>query len=125
MRGKSTTLPDATADALLECAKKEFDTVSLDAVKHQYQKYTAFYLVTLKPPGDKGSADPQVTEASGRATVSWDVAIIRDKPKDGAIVARILRGTRVVVSGRQDDWYRVKYDAKGSEGWVFKTAIGM
>jgi SH3-like domain-containing protein len=53
------------------------------------------------------------------------VAIIREKPKDGPVVARILRGTRVVVSGRQDDWYRVKYDAKGSEGWVFKTAIGM
>ena len=43
----------------------------------------------------------------------------------GAVVARILRGTRVVVTGRKDDWYRVKYDAKGSEGWVFKTAIGM
>jgi SH3-like domain-containing protein len=57
--------------------------------------------------------------------VGWEVAIVRDKPKEGEIVARILRGTRVIVTGRQDDWYRIKYDAKGTEGWVFGAAIGL
>jgi SH3-like domain-containing protein len=37
----------------------------------------------------------------------------------------VLSGTRVSVSGRNGDWYRIKYDAKGGEGWVFRTAIGM
>jgi hypothetical protein len=41
------------------------------------------------------------------------------------VVARVLSGTRVSVTGRQGDWYRVKYDGKGAEGWVFRTAIGM
>ena len=121
--GKSTTLPDSTANGLMECAKKEFGSATLEGLEHTYSQYTAFYLVKLKQPGEKAGAD--VTEASGHATVSWEVAIIRAEAKDGAIVARILRGTRVVVTGRKDDWYRVKYDAKGSEGWVFKTAIGM
>jgi hypothetical protein len=135
LRGKSTTLPEAEAKALLECARKEFESASLDGVTHQYAKYTVFYIVELLPPGAvepgaAASAGPEaegegVTGASGRATVGWDAAIIRDKPKDGEVVARILRGTRVVVTGRQDDWYRIKYDAKGNEGWVFKAAIGL
>ncbi len=128
-KGKSTSLPDATADALLECAKKEFSTVALSGIEHKQAKYTVFYLAELLPPGAKpepsGGAGPTITPASGNATVAWEVAIIRDHPKDGEIVARIMRGTRVSVTGRDGEWYRIKYDAKGSEGWVFRTAIGM
>jgi len=129
LKGKSTNLPDASADALIACAKKEFATLSLADVKHAHAKYTVFYLVELLAPGDKPAADAdagkEVTAASGRATVAWEVAIVRDQPKDGEIVARLMRGTNVVVTGRDGDWYRIKYDAKGTEGWVFRTAIGM
>ena len=137
-RGKSTTLADGDAKALMACAKKEFEAASLDGVKHEHAAYTVFYIVELVPPSEakpgaaegedgvtEGEATGDVTAASGRATVSWDVAIIRSEPKEGEIVARILRGTRVVVTGRKDDWYRIKYDAKGTEGWVFKGAIGL
>lgn len=130
VKGKSTTLPDATADGLLECAKKEFSTLSLADVKHQHPKYTVFCIVELleegaKPEPETTEGDAGVTEANGHATVKWEVAIVRDRPKDGEISARLMRGTRVVVSGRDGDWYRIKYDAKGTEGWVFRTAIGM
>jgi uncharacterized protein YgiM (DUF1202 family) len=58
--------------------------------------------------------------------VSWDVALVRGGPsREDEVVARVLRGTRVSVTGRQGDWYRVKYDGKGNEGWVFRTAVGM
>lgn len=128
LKGKSTNLPDATADALITCAKKEFQTLSLSDVKHDHAKYTVFFLVELKPPGpgpDAAKGPKEVATASGRASVTWEVAIVRDQPKDGEIVARLMRGTRVVVTGRDGDWYRIKYDAKGSEAWVFRTAIGM
>jgi hypothetical protein len=131
LRGKSTTLPEAQAKALLDCAKKEFESASLDGVDHEHARYTVFYIVELLPPGAAAAgsapaeAAEEVTGASGRATVGWDVALVRDKPKEGQVVARVLRGTRVIVTGRQDDWYRIKYDAKGSEGWVFKSAIGL
>jgi hypothetical protein len=39
--------------------------------------------------------------------------------------AACWRGTRVVVTGKNGDWFRIKYDAKGSQGWVYRTAIGM
>lgn len=129
IKGKSTTIPDDPASKLLECAKKEFSTLSLRDVKHEHAKYTVFYIAEFLAPGAKAeevvAAGSTVTPASGRATVSWEVAIIREQPKDGEIVARVMRGTRVAVTGRDGDWYRIKYDAKGSEGWVFRTAIGM
>src|SRR4051812_13237569 len=76
------------------------------------------------PAGEAASAE--VTEASGHATVAWDVALVRSSAsRDGAVVARVLQGTRVSVTGRRGDWYRIKYDVKGSVGWVYRTAIGM
>ena len=34
-------------------------------------------------------------------------------------------GTPMKVIGKKGDWYKVTWDSKGSEGWVFKGAIGM
>lgn len=125
-RGRSTTLPDDATQAFLECARKDLAAAPLEGVKHTRAQYTVFFVVDVAPKGENiDKPEPKPDEASGRATVGWEVAIIRETPKDGAIVARILRGTNVVVTGRQNDWYKVKYDAKGNEGWVFKTAIGM
>ena len=123
-RGKSTTLSDAIADELLECAEQAFSNVSIAQLARQHVSYTVFYVVDFAPP-KSGDSTTDVREATGSAVVAWEVAIIREAPKEGAIVARILRGTRVVVTGKKRDWYRVKYDAKGSEGWVYRSAVGL
>ena len=58
--------------------------------------------------------------------MGWVAAIIRDGPsRDGREIARVLSGTRMTVVARKGEWYKVKYDAKGSEGWVYKAAIGL
>jgi len=132
--GKSTSLPQADVDALLACEKKEFSNVSLVGIKHQNDSYSVFYKVEFpKAEAQKSAqAEPaaeatgEVTEASGHATVSWDVALVRSSAsRDGAVIARVLQGTRVSVTGRRGDWYRIKYDVKGNVGWVYRTAIGM
>jgi SH3 domain-containing protein len=135
--GKSTSLTQADVDALLACEKKEFSNVSLVGIKHLSDAYSIFYRVEFpkadraKPgqaePGPSADAPPgEVTEASGHATVSWDVALVRSSAsRDGAVIARVLQGTRVAVTGRRGDWYRIKYDVKGNVGWVYRTAIGM
>ncbi len=100
-------------------------------MQHKLSSYTVFYVAEFLVPGTDATdatgagAAPDVAPASGSATVAWEAAIIRESPKDGQVVARILRGTRVVVTGKKDDWYRIKYDAKGSEGWVYRSAIGL
>ena len=132
LRGKSTTLSSQAANSLMECAKKELESASFKAVEHQYPRYTVFFLVDFLTPrqvkeevAEKEEEAKEDTSASGMATVGWEVALVRGSPKDGAVVARLLTGTRVVVTGRQGDWYKIRYDAKGREGWVFKAAIGL
>jgi Bacterial SH3 domain len=133
--GKSTSLAQPDVDALMACEKKEFSTVSLVGISHQNQSYSVFYKVDFPKPGkpppatDAAAAEPapgDVTEATGHATVAWDVALVRGSAsRDGAVIARVLQGTRVSVTGRRGDWYRIKYDVKGNVGWVYRTAIGM
>jgi SH3 domain-containing protein len=132
--GKSTTFSEAETETLIECEKKEFENVSLVGIPHKHDAYSVFYkvefpkAVTVKEdvPSGADSAAVEVTEASGHATVAWDVALVRSSAsRDGAVVARVLQGTRVSVTGRRGDWYRIKYDVKGSVGWVYRTAIGM
>lgn len=127
--GKATSLAEEPLNAVLDCYRQDFANVSLVAIPHEHERYTVFYRIELAaaPPEAPASAAPvAVTPASGNATVSWETALVHATPeKDGKVVARVLSGTRVGVTGRSGDWYRVKYDARGREGWVFRTAIGM
>jgi len=135
--GKSTTLAPATAKQLLQCGEKDLSRVSLQGVPHTKSSYRVFYKVDFneqlagpaaavnEPAGQDPPASAEVISASGRVTVTWEAALVRAMPKDGEVLARVLGGTRLTVTGRQGEWYRVKYDAKGSEGWVFKSAVGL
>jgi uncharacterized protein YgiM (DUF1202 family) len=130
--GKSTTVAEKDARALIACLNDTLGEVSLSSIPHSNARYTIFYRVEFREPVEAAAAAelegaaPSITPASGRATVAWDVALVRSGPsRDGDVVARVLQGTRVTVTGRKGDWYRVKYDGKGSEGWVFRTALGM
>ena len=133
--GKSTTFSESETAALIECEKREFSNVSLVGIAHKHEAYSVFYKVEF-PKAEAGKGEPapasgesapmDVTEASGHATVAWDVALVRSSAsRDGAVVARVMQGTRIAVTGRRGDWYRIKYDVKGSVGWVYRTAIGM
>ena len=133
--GKSTTLTEADSALLVACEKKEFANVSLVGIPHKHEAYSVFYRVEFpKPDADKAAAGAataeastgDVTEATGHATVAWDVALVRSSAsRDGPVIARVLQGTRISVTGRRGDWYRIKYDVKGNVGWVYRTAIGM
>ena len=131
--GKSTSFSESQTETLIECEKKEFANVSLVGIAHKHEAYSIFYKVEFEKSEEKteaaeaGDVAPaDVTEASGHATVAWDVALARSSAsRDGAVVARVLQGTRISVTGRRGDWYRIKYDVKGSVGWVYRTAIGM
>jgi hypothetical protein len=55
--------------------------------------------------------------------VNWDVAIVRETPKTGVIVGRVLRGSKVKVLAHQGEWYRVQYGS--ILGWVYRGTIGL
>lgn len=131
--GKSTTFSKDKAHALVECAKKEFESVRLDGVDHEHASYTAYSFIEFVPPGTVtapaagagADAVGETTEASGLATIGWDVAVVRDQPEDGKILTRLRYGTRVAVTAHRGKWYEVKYDAKGAKGWVHRNALGL
>lgn len=135
----STTLPSTTVNGILQCGAREFANVSLDEVPHKFRRYTLSYALTFYPPGkhpeeaedgkqseDGGGAAGSTTdetEATGNAVVSVDAAPLRKEPKGKEKVGRLVRGTKVKILARQNDWYKV--DSGSSVGWVYRSAIGL
>lgn len=136
-KGKKNTLPSSTVQGVLQCAAKEMANLPLDEVPHKWARYTLAYQLTFvkpgtaaEPAGDKGGDDEQAagqttseTGASGSAVVSWDTALLRKEPKEGEVLARLVRGTKVKLVGRQNDWYKVESGNK--VGWVYRGSIGL
>jgi hypothetical protein len=136
-----------TAEALLACAKVALASASLEGIAHENARYTVNYSVTFAevaaaapapPVGPSTVAPSAPPEANpppavrapadvgdGTAQVEWDVAIVRDAPKTGKVVARLPRGTSLRVGPAKDGWYPTKYgDGFASEGWIYRGAIG-
>jgi hypothetical protein len=134
----ATTLPSTTVNGILQCAAREFANASLEEVPHKYRRYSLAYALTFYPPGKRpesaedgksaeesgpaaGSTTDE-TEASGTAVVTVDTALLRKEPKSKEKVGRLVRGTKVKLLGRQNDWYKVEADS--NVGWIYRSVIG-
>lgn len=123
--GQSTTLPRAQAAALIECAESQVVGTRIAGAAHDHASYWVYYMVQFAPPGAAGDG-PQIIPASGHGTIGWKTAVVRGEPsRQGKILAQLLYGTRITVSGRVGDWYRIDYDGRGSSGWVHRKALGL
>jgi hypothetical protein len=146
--GKSSTV--ANVEGFGSCVRPAFQGVSLGALDHQNPRYAIFYSLIFGPKDAAGSASlagassptlaqspsggalTGATGASGAASsedgtaqVVWEVAIVRDAPRTGQVLARLPRGTKVSLGSGQDGWFRVKYGSDlSSEGWVHRGSIG-
>lgn len=149
----ATNVPDA--EALNGCLKTSFQDAKLaSGAPHEHPRYTISYAATLAseapaaaPPAPAAAKDepdaknakiasseeqaaaapvrPATPSAAGEAAVAWEVALVRDAPKVGTIVARLPRGTKVKLGPTKDGWYQVKFgDDFGTEGWVYRGAVG-
>ena len=130
VRGKKSELPSTTVKGILECTADFVSDFQHDKLEHKHTKYRFAYTLQFFPPGtgpapatasDAASAGP--AEDPDLATVSWDSVLVRDEPKTGKDVARLVRGTRVKLLGRRKDWCRIKF--QGKEGWVHRSALGL
>ena len=127
--GKSSTVKDG--DAYKTFLSGDLKAMSLKAVDHENVKYQVAYSVTVEE-GSAGTATPSGTsggtpsaDAEGTATVAWEVAIVRDSPHTGAVLARLPRGTKVQLGTAQNGWYKIKYGPNNAtEGWVYRGAVG-
>jgi hypothetical protein len=134
-RGQGVSSPDA----LLACAKGDVAGASLAGIPHDNPRYSVSYTVTFggaagataggaesatSTPGTP-STPASTGPVDGEAQVVWEVALIRDAPKTGKVLARLQRGSQVRIGAAHDGWYPVKYgDGFASDGWVYRGAIG-
>ena len=122
----------SSPDALLVCAKADLSGVSLAGLTHDNPRYSLAYQVMFGAAGatpvasaSTPTAHAVAESADGTAQVVWDVAIVRDAPKSGRVLARLQRGTTLHAGAVKDGWYPVKYgDGFTSDGWVYRGAIG-
>ena len=128
-RGHGVSAPDA----LLACAKADMSGAAPSGIAHENSRYSVAYSVTFggAAPGASSAAAsgaparPGGEAESGAAQVVWEVAIVRDAPKTGKVVARLQRGTELHLGSPKDGWYPVKFgDGFASDGWVYRGAIG-
>ncbi len=128
-QGRSTQLPKQSAKDLLACAEQGLAEVKLkqvDTKRAPHSRYQLYYSVEFLTPESIAASQQAVTPASGTATVRWKSAQVRKySTKEAKVLARLLSGARVVVTGRDGQWYRVKYDAQDNEGWVHGAALGL
>jgi hypothetical protein len=118
----------SSPEPLLTCVNGALAGAGLAGVAHDYSKYTVAYGVTFsdsQPTATAPAAGNTTNTADGAAQVEWEVAIVRDAPKTGKVIARLQRGTALRIGSAKDGWYPVKYgDGYASDGWVYRAAIG-
>jgi hypothetical protein len=118
----------AASDALLACAKANIAGLGLTSVSHDNPRYSIAYTVTFGGATSSASASaarPAGEGADETAQVVYEVAIVRDAPKTGKVVARLQRGTELHLGPARDGWYPVKFgDGFASDGWLYRGAIG-
>lgn len=133
---KSSTVKNP--DAFKSMLTSQFQGVSLGTVDHDQPRVTMSYAATLAPgagaspatpASNGGTATPQTPVATvaddGAATIVWDVAIVRDSPHTGAVVARLPRGTKVKLGDNQGGWFHIKYGTGfASDGFLYRGAVG-
>jgi hypothetical protein len=124
--GQSTTLSEELATALVGCAEESVVGTTLDGVEHAHARYWVYYVLRFGASSAPASgASGEVVSASGQATVGWKTAIVRESPSSQApITARLGYGTRISVTGRAGDWYRIERAGKPL-GWVHHEALGL
>ncbi len=150
--GKASTV--GNIEAVTSCLKTSFHGTTIDKVAHEHLRYTIVYNAVFAPgtgssdpethkdkdktePKDKNAKEAPPAEEpkaetpapapmnAGEAAVAWEVALVRDAPKTGSVVARLPRGTKVHVGAPKDGWFSIKYgEGFANEGFVYRGAIG-
>ncbi|MEO7095417.1 MAG: SH3 domain-containing protein, partial [Polyangiales bacterium] len=134
---KNGTPQDKAIEPLVSCLRntlRDLPDAAEGTGKREHQRYVmAYSLVIAAPAGaatagsptPSGSVAPEKS-ASGTAEVEVDAALVRDAPStNGALLARLTRGTKVTIYGLSGHWYHVKFgEDQGKTGWIFRTNIG-
>ncbi len=125
---KSSELPTSTVSGVLSCVADYVRDLSLEKIPHEHDRYLVEFGLHFRANGDaptvRSEEEAPTSEPTGDdvATIVNDSAILRDEPRTGKSVGRLVRGTRVKILGSRKDWYEVKMGNR--QGWVYRAVIG-
>lgn len=137
--GKSSTVGNEFS--LGHCLRIALETAKLGKVQHAHDRYSIAYNASFEDPAaavsplgaapvispsvvDKVVATPKDAADKTRGRVEWEVAIVRDAPKTGAIVARLPKGSLIRLGPSKDGWLSIGYgDGFAQSGWVYRGAL--
>ncbi len=127
--GKKSALPTTTTNGVTACLTDYVRDVELAKLAHEHRRYTVRYgLSFLAGGGKRAEADASESGAAEApidrdlAVVAWDTALVRDEPRTGKVILRLVRGTRVKVVDGRKEWLEVKVGNK--QGWLYRAALG-
>lgn len=125
----ATELPSSTVTGVLGCVADYVRDLSIDKLAHDHDRYLIEFPLHFRAHGDAPTAKseedaPAAAEPATDdvATIAWDAAVLRDEPRTGKSVGRLVRGTRVKILGSRKDWFEVKMGNR--QGWVYRAALG-
>ena len=111
--------------AVLSAEKEKEEAAAANKAKTDKTDKTEAAKPAEKNEDESKPAPAPAAAVAGEANVAWEVALVRDVPKVGAVVARLPRGTKVKLGAMKDGWYAVKFgDDFSTDGWVYRGAIG-
>lgn len=136
--GKSSTVGNEFS--LGHCLRIALETAKLGKVRHAHDRYSIAYNAffedpAVSPSGALPASSPSVVDKvvstpakdavdKTRGRVEWEVAIVRDAPKTGAIVARLPKGSLIRVGPSKEGWISIGYgDGFAQSGWVYRGAL--
>ncbi len=121
-------LPTTTVSGILACVADYVRDLQAEKIPHDHGRYLVDFALHFRAhteaPTAKVDEEAPVAEPAGDdvATIAWDSALMRDEPRTGKTVARLVRGTRVKILGSRKDWFEVKMGNR--QGWLYRSALG-
>ncbi len=125
---KVAELPSTTVSGILACVADYVRDLDAGKIAHDHGRYLVdfglHFRAHTEAPVAKSEEDAPAAEPTSDdvATIAWDSALLRDEPRTGKNVARLVRGTRVKILGSRKDWFEVKMGNR--QGWLYRSAIG-
>ncbi|MSP26403.1 MAG: SH3 domain-containing protein [Myxococcales bacterium] len=126
--GGKTKLPNTTTNGITSCLSDYVRDIDLSKLAKEHDRYLVRYGIEFAPARSRvaetaagADAAPEPIERD-LGVVLWDTALVRDEPRTGKVVARVVRGTRVKIIDSRKEWLEVKIGNK--QGWIYRAALG-
>lgn len=125
---RGAELPNTTVTGILACVADYVRELQAEKIPHEHGRYLVDFNLHFRAHAEAPTAKVEEESAGVEegtdavASIVFDSALLRDEPRTGKTVARLVRGTHVKILGSRKDWFEVKMG--NHQGWLYRSVIG-